>query len=121
MELFRIERTTTTNGMWYRMDQTPENMIGALGVDAPMPFDPEYRKDGLVWLCAVHKISDLHSFIPPDTMGGLHELGFKLYRLNVGLFRDLDWHPVYASEHLTDKQELPFDALLLGRKVEHVQ
>lgn len=110
--LFRIERTTTTNGMWYRMDQTPENMIGKLGVDAPMPFDPEYRRDGLIWLCAVHKISDLHSFIPPNAMRGLSEMGFHLYQLEVETFRDLDWHPVYADDYLISKKELPFQNIL---------
>ena len=116
--LFRIDRTSTTNGMWYRMDQTPDNMIEKLGVSAPMPFDPEYRRDGLIWLCAVHKISDLHAFIPPDTMQSLHDIGFRLYQLNVEKFRDLDWHPIYAQEYLKSKQELSFDLLLHGRKAE---
>ena len=66
MKLYRVQRKSNDGSLWYKGDGTKSYVVDQLSNDRlarmPMDFDPKYRHENKIWLCATWSIEHFNQW-----------------------------------------------------------
>lgn len=115
--IFRIEIPEDRNGMWYDKDGNPHGLIHTLcpyGVakDFPMPLNLElHRKDGEIWNSAGKSIENMNYWFTPLDAKNLMNEGFKLFKMEVNMFQELEHEILFCRKGIIKQEEIPLEII----------
>jgi hypothetical protein len=114
-KLYRVENPLSKQGLWYREDGTfnpfIKTLTNAISRDLPMGFDPQFKLEGLDWISATDKLSDMKYWFSPQDLQELEGLGYGLFEFDVTRYRTLNGHAVFAKEHVLQANRIDLSLL----------
>ena len=112
--LFRVENPETMVGLWYNERGEKTDFIltipNAQSAAMPMEFDAAV-KDGGDWFSACDSLEDMRNWFSVQDVSALHEIGYKLYRLEVPNYRTTNGHAILLRESAIEIVEIPIHLL----------
>jgi hypothetical protein len=114
-KLYRVENPISQQGLWYRTDGTfnpfIKTLTNALARDLPMGFDPAFKVEGLDWISATDKLSDINHWFSPQDLKELEARGYSLFEFDVTRYRTVNGHAVFAKEHVMQTNRIDLSLL----------
>lgn len=112
--LYRLESTTTENGLWY--NDKGEYVWGCKGCSGdtkyyPMGYDERYRADGKSWYSSCSNKEDLLHWFSLEDFNYLIENGFVFLRYLATDYTEYPKETVFIKETALKREEIDINSL----------
>ena len=115
MDIFRIERTATGDGMWYDNDGSYNPFINTLSEglskDLPMDYDQRYGEDGLRWYSGCQSLEGIDQWFSNRDIVELIQGGFRLVRYDADRFHVEPTQVIFTKEHARLESVIPVETI----------